>query len=77
MKEVGTAEPWTAMEQTTLAKMELDLSSYAEKMQQATQKDYAYREGSPSFTKEQEARLRTYLIILSWHMRRSVLSSWI
>lgn len=61
MKEVGTAEAWTAMEQTTIAKMELDLSSYAEKMQQATQKDYAYREGTPTFTKEQEARLRAYL----------------
>lgn len=61
MKEVGTATPWSAVEQTTLKRKEILLSSFEDKMLQATQKDYAYREGSPTFTKEQEERLRAYL----------------
>lgn len=61
MNEVGTADAWGAMEQTTLKRMELKMSSFKEKMLQATQKDYAYREGAPTFTKEQAERLRKYL----------------
>lgn len=61
MKEVGTAEVWGALEQSSLQRKEIQLSSYAEKMDEATTKDYAFRESSRCFNKEQGARLRAYL----------------
>lgn len=61
MREIGTADPWNCINQTSLAKKEIALSSYAEKMEESTRKCYAYAEYAPTFTKSQEEKLRNYL----------------
>lgn len=61
MREIGTAEAWGAMCQSTLGKMKLDASSYADMMGESILKDYSFREAECTFSKEQSERLRLYL----------------
>ena len=62
MKEKGTADAWGAMEQTMIKHLEIRESSYEDKMNEYTAKDYAFREANAqAFTKEQGERLRKYL----------------
>lgn len=62
MKEAGTAEVFSAKEQSTIAAIERKGKSYADKMLEAARSPYPYLSGQSMFDEKESRKLREYLV---------------